>query len=279
MPVRIQTAAALFLLAIAGMLLASSCAARAPAPIMNEDTLVVSPEPPMVLRVDKSFLYMGEILLDPESTGEPLSLALNEQVFFEVDNRKRVQRAITIGTMLPPTGAAFNEFIWNPTEQLVYGGEIFGGLPFRGRTAAVAAGESFYLRERADLEGFTFPDLLLVRELGLLVGDTGVFLISYVEALDGELEDWQTVNNLDEERTGHVLDMAHRLRSSVLPVMGEEELSPEPPTESWPDQGLPSEDGLLPMEQPPGHELPALGVPNTECQPRHPADCPDSGLI
>lgn len=207
---------ALAVLTILLALLAPACAShKAAATSMAEDTLVVSPMPPMVLKVDKEFIYAGEVSIGPETTGEPMGLSLEEQVFFDVDQSGRVERAVTIGTMVPPEGASFNDLIWVPSEQLVYGSEVFGGLDFRGRTVAVPVDETFYLRQHAGQSGYTFPDLLLVRELGLLVDDTGVFLISYAEAVDGALEDWETVNALDDERTNQVLNIAKRLAGSV----------------------------------------------------------------
>lgn len=236
---------AVILTILASLLLSLSCAARSAATSTEEDTLVVSPEPPMVLKVDKSFVYAGEVSIGPEETGEPMGLALTEQVFFDVDEGGRIRRAITIGTMAPPEGAAFNELIWVPTEQLVYGGEIFGGVPFRGRTVAVPVDQDFYLRERAGENGFKFPALLLVRELGLLVDDTGVFLISYAEAVEGKPEDWESVETLDDARTNRVLGMSARLRGSIVPVMPENS-RPAPPA-GPPETG---EEPLTPSRDP-----------------------------
>lgn len=224
--------------AIAVLLLAFACASPKAANSMAEDTLVVSPTPPMVLKVDKEFIYAGEVSIGPETTGEPMGLSLEEQVFFDVDQRGRVVRAVTIGTMLPPEGASFNELIWVPSEQLVYGGEVFGGLDFRGRTVAVPVDETFYLRQHAGQSGYTFPDLLLVRELGLLVDDAGVFLISYAEAVDGALEDWETVNALDGDRTSQVLNIAKRLQGSVQ-AMKPEGGRPEETPAALPEKTLP----------------------------------------
>ncbi len=244
----------LILLASLAVLLGPACAPRNASSSMAEDTLVVSPAPPLVLRVDKEFIYVGEVSLGPETTGEPLGLTLEEQVFFDVDKGNRVVRAITIGTMLPPEGASFNDFIWVPSEQLVYGGEVFGGMDFRGRTVAVPVDETFYLRQQAGLSGYTFPDLLLVRELGLLVDDAGVFLISYAEAVDGSLEDWESVKALDDERTSQVLSIAQRLQGSVQAVT--------------PSNGL---DGDVPAGEPEDTEASA----GPACYPVYdPAACP-----
>lgn len=240
----------LVLASLAWLFCAASCAARETQTSMEEDTLVVSPEPPMVLKVDKDFVYAGEVSIGPETTGEPLGLTLNEQVFFDVDESGLIRRAVTIGTMLPPQGASFNDLIWVPTEQLVYGGEIFGGLDFRGRTVAVPVEEDFYLIETAGESGYTFPELLLVRELGLLVDDAGVFLISYAEALDGDLEEWGSVEALDERQTSRLLDMSRRLRGSVEAVSPGEGLPGEPPAESQLPDSVPEQergDGELNM--------------------------------
>lgn len=229
------TRAAIILAALASLLLSVSCAARSAATSMEEDTLVVSPEPPMVLKVSKDFIYAGEVSIGPENMGEPTGLALNEQVFFDVDDKGRIKRAITIGTMAPPEGAAFNDLIWVPTEQLVYGSEMFGGMSFRGRTVVVPVGEDFYLRGQAVESGLEFPPMLLVRELGLLLDDTGVFLISYSEAVEGTPKDWESVEALDDARTSRVLDMSTRLRGSIVPVTPENG-PPEAP-ESLPEPG------------------------------------------
>lgn len=240
----------IILLASLAVLLAPACAPRNASSSMAEDTLVVSPTPPLVLRVDKEFVYVGEVSIGPETTGEPLGLSLEEQVFFDVDQRGRVTRALTIGTMLPPEGASFNELIWVPAEQLVYGGEVFGGLDFRGRTVAVPVDETFYLRQQAGLSGYSFPDLLLVRELGLLVDDAGVFLISYAEAVDGALEDWESVNALDDERTSQVLTISKRLQGSIQAVEPSEGLPGETPTEESGDQEPPAGPACYPSHDP-----------------------------